>query len=258
MSDLNCICLKYGTAYGPEYVNRLFLGLRRHTHSPLRFFCMTDDPADILPEIDVLALPQEPFQARMQAAQQSAPQKTGRLKKISMFRPDLIPDLDGPLMVFDLDVVITGDVDEMRDFAPGKVCMRREWHATPQNGKLGHGSVERFDPKVHGYLYEDMARDPETAVALGSGSEQTYTSRAADAHGDFEPFPDHWIVSFKYDCRPVRPLNLIMEPRLPKGAKVVCFHGYPKMEQAVAGYRANPLHSTRPCGWLRDAWIGNA
>ena len=78
--------------------------------------------------------------------------KQGRLKKISLFRPDLITDLDGPLMVFDLDVAVVGPVDELRDFAPGKVCMRREWRHSGRAPSLGHGSVERFDPRLHGYL----------------------------------------------------------------------------------------------------------
>ena len=122
---------------------------------------------------------------------------------------------------------------------------------------LGHGSVERFDPKLHPYLYEFMARDPEAAVAFGGGSEQTYTSASAQRAGDFEPFPDEWIVSFKYDCRPPRPLNLFRTPYLPPDARFVCFHGRPKMDEAVEGYRAGLLKSTRPCPWLRDAWIGS-
>jgi hypothetical protein len=99
-----------------------------------------------------------------------------------------------------------------------------------------------------------MARDPVAALDNSSGREQIFTSRTADKAGDFVPFPDAWIASFKRDCRPPRPLNLILPPRKPAGAKVVCFHGEPKMEDAVAGYRADPLHSTRRAAWLTDAW----
>ena len=257
MTPFNAICIKYGTLYGPEYVNRLFAGLKRNSSSPVRMFCMTDDAAGIDPDITCLPLPLEPFKGRMEAAMQTAP-KRGRLQKISLFRPGLIPDLVGPLMVFDLDVVITGPVDDLRDHAPGKVCMRHEWTAVKGVPTLGHGSVERFDPALHGYLYDFMATNPEAGVALGGGSEQSYTSICAQQHGDFEPYPDDWIVSFKLNCRPTRPLNLLLEPRLPVGAKVVCFHGNPKMTDAMDGYRSDPLHSTRPCRWLRQAWTGAA
>jgi hypothetical protein len=37
---------------------------------------------------------------------------------------------------------------------------------------------------------------------------------------------------------------------------VICFHGNPKMEQAVDGYRGGPLQATRPAPWLKSAWIG--
>lgn len=255
MTSITCICLKFGTLYGPEYVNRLHAGLKRNTTYDLRFLCMTDDRTGVGSGVEVLPLPAEPFAERMNAALAKAP-KRGRMTKISLFRPGLIPDLEGPLLIFDLDVAITGSIDGMRDFAPGKICMRREWTGSSRAPSLGHGSVERIDPERHTYLYEEMARDPEAAVAFGYGSEQSYTSRMADKHGDFEPFPDAWIVSFKHDCRPMRPLNLILEPRLPPDARVVCFHGRPKMDEAVAGYRAGPFKSTRPCGWLRDAWLG--
>ena len=41
----NIICMKWGTKYGPEYVNRLASMVRRNTTIPCRFVCMTDDPA---------------------------------------------------------------------------------------------------------------------------------------------------------------------------------------------------------------------
>jgi hypothetical protein len=255
MPPTNCICIKYGTLYGAEYVNNLFAGLQRYSKSDIRMICMTDDRTGIAPEVEILPLPQEPFHSRMFKAMEKAP-KQGRLQKVSVFRPGLIPDLEGPLMVFDLDVVITGNIDEMRDYAPGKMCMRLEWNTSKGVPTLGHGSVERFDPKAHGYLYDFMAQEPEAAVALGGGSEQSYTSLCAQKHGDFEPFPSEWVASFKYDCRPQRPLNLFLEPRRPPQAKVLCFHGSPSIPEAIDGYRASLLRRTRPCPWLKTAWSG--
>lgn len=255
MAVTNCICLKFGTLYGPEYVNRLYGGLRRNTQSDLRFFCMTDDARGFDAGIEVIPLPHEPFHDRMFALMKAKGWRAP-FQKISMFRPGLIADLDGPLLVFDIDVVITGDIDALRDYMPGKLCMRREWGSRPGFQSLGHGSVEKIEPARHAYLYDFMAQDPEAALTIFGASEQNYTSLSAERAGDFEFFPEKWIVSFKVDCRPKRPLNLFMEPRLPADARVVCFHGRPKMEEAVEGYRAGPLHSTRPCKWMRDAWIG--
>ena len=253
MPVTTCICMKYGTRYGPEYPNRLFSGLRRNSASDIRLICMTEDATGLHRDIEVLPLADEPFHDRMFAAMRAhgwgAP-----FRKISLFRPDLIPDLDGPLLVLDIDIVITGEVSDLRDFAPGKISMRREWRSRPGVPSLGHGSVEKIEPRRHTYLYDRFARDPEVAMRAFGASEQNYTSFSAKEAGDLAFFPDEWIVSFKYDCRPPKPLNLILPPRRPPGARVVCFHGRPKMEDAVAGYRGGLLQSTRRAGWLADAW----
>lgn len=253
MSEVNVICMKWGQAFGPEYVNRLYRGARLHVKGDLRFFCVTDDRGGIRPEIEIIDYRPEPFDAALRAALAASPRK-GPMQKITMQRPDLIADLCGPLLALDIDVVVTGPLEELFAYAPGKICMRRVWTAPSRRVGLGNGSACRFDPKVHTYLYEDMARDPAACVARAHGSEQSYISWSAQDHGDFQPFPDAWCASFKYDCRPMRPLNLILPPHLPREARLVFFHGKPKMADAVSGYRAGILHSTRPATWLTEAW----
>ncbi|MEO0831166.1 MAG: glycosyl transferase, partial [Pseudomonadota bacterium] len=68
MGHANVICIKWGTAYGAEYVNRLLAGVRRHFSQDVRFFCMTDDRTGFDPRIEVLDLPVEPFHEEMSAA----------------------------------------------------------------------------------------------------------------------------------------------------------------------------------------------
>jgi hypothetical protein len=196
---------------------------------------------------------EEPFHEVMQTSLRISARR-GPMRKVSMFRPDLIPDLEGPLLALDLDIVVTQDLADLAEYAPGKVCMRRVWTTPSRMVGLGHGSVLKFIPSQHSYLYENIARNTQSEILRANGSEQSYTSYSAFEAGDFEPFPDEWIASFKYDCRPLRPLNLLMEPKLPAQARVVCFHGNPKMHEAVAGYRSDPLHFTRSAGWLREAW----
>lgn len=253
MAVTNCICMKYGTRYGPEYPNRLYAGLRRQSASDIRLICMTDDHRGLRPEIEVVPLMEESFWPAMFAEMDRKGWKSP-FRKVSMYRPGLVRDLQGPLILLDIDIVVVGPVDDLRDHAPGKVSMRMDWAAGPGSPELGHGSVEKFEPDLHGYIYEEMARDPIAALNRFAGREQIYTSRSAEARGDFAPFPDAWIASFKRDCRPPKPLNLILPPRKPPEARVVCFHGEPKMEDAVAGYRGGLLHSTRRAQWLTDAW----
>jgi len=51
------ICMKWGTRYGPEYVNRLLAGVLRHTKMPVRFICFTDDGTGLHPKVEVMPLP---------------------------------------------------------------------------------------------------------------------------------------------------------------------------------------------------------
>ncbi|MDJ0627713.1 MAG: glycosyl transferase [Rhodobacter sp.] len=255
MGRANVICIKWGTLFGPEYVNRLYSGVRRNLAVPVRFFCMTERADGLHPDVDVLPLPDEPFQAEMDAALRVA-NRQGAMRKVSLFRQGVIP-ADGPVLGFDLDVVITGALDDLLGFEPGKVAMRHDWVEKRKGRPTGHGSVFRFDPSRHGWLYDDLAAAPYEEVERARGSEQRYTSHKAMDRGEFSYLPDPWVVSFKHDCLPAWPTNFWTEPRLPEGARVVCFHGRPKMPEAVAGYR-HWLRNARPCGWLRDHWIERA
>src|SRR5262249_24981956 len=100
-----------------------------------------------------------------------------------------------------------------------------------------------------------FAADPYAAAGRSKGSEQKYTSMTALSHGDLEYFPPQWIASFKRNAIPFPPLNFLLEPRLPPDTRVMCFHGTPKMEQALVGYRGEWHHATRPAKWLRDFWL---
>jgi hypothetical protein len=49
--------MKWGKAYGPEYVNRLRNGVARNLRYPHRFICFTDDATGIEEGIEVFPLP---------------------------------------------------------------------------------------------------------------------------------------------------------------------------------------------------------
>lgn len=257
MEPANVICIKWGTLFGPEYVNRLYSGVRRNLARPVRFFCMTEDAAGFHPDIQVLALPVEPFHEAMNAALAVA-NRQGAMRKVSLFKPGLIGDLKGPLLGFDLDVVITGALDDLLEHEPGKVIMRADWVEARRGRKTGHGSVFRYDPALHPWLYETLAADPTGQVETARGSEQRYTSTLAQQRGAFAFIPGDQVVSFKHDCLRLPPMNFIESPRLPDNARVVCFHGRPKMPEAVVGYRGSWLRWSRPCRWLQDHWIDRA
>lgn len=256
MPRATIICIKWGTLFGADYVNRLYSGVRRNLSRPVRFICMTEETQGLHPDVEVLPLPVEPFQAEMDGALAVA-NRQGAMRKVSLFRQGVIPDLEGPVLGFDLDVVITGDLEPFLEHDPGKVAMRHDWIEKRKGRPTGHGSVFRFDPAQHGFLYDDLAADTYKVVAQARGSEQRYTSHKAMEKGAFSYLPEAWVVSYKHDCMALPPVNYLVAPKLPVDARVVCFHGHPKMPEAIAGYR-HWLRNSRPCGWLKEYWIDRA
>jgi len=252
---LNVICIKWGTKYPAAYVNRLHRGVRRWLDREVRFVCFTEDAEGIEPGVEVHPLPREDFEDAIVAGMTRAGRK-GAWRKISLFRPGLA-GMQGPRLGLDLDVAITGPLDAIVDHAPDKVTMRREWRYEWRGQEGGHGSVFCFDPDLHPYLYEAFAADPEGSIAAHKGSEQYYTSMTALHAGQLAYLPGPLVCSFKRDAIPRLPLNYLVAPRLPGDCRVMCFHGRPHMEEAIAGYRGSWRHWSRPCGWLRHHWIGD-
>ena len=53
---VNIVCMKWGTRYGPEWVDRLYGMVMRNTSWTVRFVCLTDDGTGIRPEVEIKPL----------------------------------------------------------------------------------------------------------------------------------------------------------------------------------------------------------
>ena len=66
MSNIKISCLKWGTLYGPEYVNRTYGGLLKHCKEPFHFVCYTDDADGICSQIEVKDIEElRPYNTKM-------------------------------------------------------------------------------------------------------------------------------------------------------------------------------------------------
>ena len=54
---INVICLKHGTKYSSDYVNRLYYMVKRHLTLPHKFYCFTEDTSEIDSNIIIKPLP---------------------------------------------------------------------------------------------------------------------------------------------------------------------------------------------------------
>ena len=224
------ICINWGTKYGPRFINRLYAMVARNITPPFTFTCFTDNPAGIRPEVLTEPLPEIPVEIPKT--------KKGIWPKARLWGPKL-GSLSGNVLFLDLDLVITGSLDDLFTYGdPDGVVLSRN-PAKPFE-RLGQTSCFRFPVGKLLPLQEKFCANP-AAIAEEYGYEQRFVTR--NAPGGITLFPRGWVRHFRYQCLPTFPLNWVIAPRLPRDTRVVIFPGGVHPEVAIRG------------GWVgREGW----
>jgi hypothetical protein len=245
---VNILCIKWGTRYGPHYVNELLRGMRRHLRRPFLFHCCTDDSTGLDAQVRVIPFPSNPGLKR------AWPHVLVKL----LVTQDGFGGLSGPTLFLDLDVVVMDSIDCLFDFRPGKNCIIHNWvsrskeligHRPP----VGNSSVFRFEAGKSNYIYETFIREMARAEDLRVfKSEQAFLTHAMrEVHW----WPEEWTRSYKRHCRPVFPFNLIFPPKPPRDCRILVFHGRPDPDEAIHGYRGKRIHHhIAPAPWIAEHW----
>ncbi len=198
MLTVACV-LRSGGIYDASWVARLQAGVSRHLPQPHRFVCLSDVevPCDRIPLVH---------------------DWPGWWSKLELFK------LKGPVLFFDLDTAIVGDLTDIAAEAlKPQFRMLRDFYAPAHFGS----GVMAWGACAPSGLYERFANAPETNMALRRARmgdqayiEETYfgepIERWQDVVGD-------QIVSYKVHCR----------GSIPADARVVCLHGRPKFTDMV-------------------------
>ena len=256
---VNVLCLKWGSYYGPEYVNRLYAGVKRNLSRPFRFVCVTDDPTGLNDGIETIPFPDDPH-------------VIGRkwpniFIKLCLFK-DGFANLEGPTLFLDIDLLVTGPLDKFFDYKPGEFCIIHNWvekrkvlfRKLPD---IGNSSCFRFDAGRSNAVYETflaMKDDPAERDRFTKGS-QKFQTFAMMKTGKVNWWPDEWVCSFKRQCIPVFHLDKIFNPWRPKKqVSIIAFHGQPDLPQALEGYYkkydkpVKPHLTCKPTKWILDYW----
>ena len=239
----NILCMKWGTKYGPEYVNRLYAMVRRHLQGEFRFVCLTDDNCGIRSEVECFPIPSL-------ALPQGIPERGWN--KLTTFSADLhdVYGLQGPALFLDVDVVITGPLDDFFTH-PGEFVIihdyKRPWRIT------GNSSVYRFEIGAHPEIL-DKFRKEFADIRQRFRNEQAYLSDEMHQRGKLAYWPKDWCPSFKYHCIPAWPTNYWKPPFVPPGARIVIFHGECNPPDALAGRRNRRFRHIKPAQWVAEYW----
>jgi hypothetical protein len=228
------LCLKHGTKYSADYVNKLYSMVQRHCTLDVEFVCLTDNPNGINSNITVLKLPDY---------------LQGWWCKPYMFSNDL--PLKGTILYMDLDVVIANNIDQLFTYEPTKWCTIRDFTRImrPQWKKY-NSSVIRFQTGSLDYLWQSFKQNYTSIQRKYHGDQdwlyqETYESNPAVL------YPDQWIMSWKWEIRKNKQLGrgdrgerklTTIENVVPvKDCCITVFHGDP-----------NPHNCLDP--WVVDNW----
>ena len=235
------LCIKWGTVYGAHDVNVLRAMVARHLQVPHRFVCLTEYPEGIDATVECRPLPTMRLPAD--------PDVHGGWRKLGVLSK-AYGDLPGPVLFLDLDVVVTGDLAPFLTH-PGRLCIIKNW-TTPFQ-RIGNSSVFRFAPGAEADVLAAFEHDPDAAIA-GVDNEQIFLSRHA---AELTWWPKDWVRSYKFHCQWPGPLTRFWPARLPRGARILAFHGKPKPDEAIAGSwqdkRGRRVHAA-PAPWPAEHW----
>ena len=254
---VNILTLKWGKMYSAEYVNRIYRGVKAHLHRPFRFVCVTDDPTGLADGVEACPFPDRPSGVRMKGKYDCWP---NIYVKLLVFEKGFA-GLRGPTLFLDIDQIIVGDLDRFFDYRPGQFCIIHNWIEWRKRlfrkvPFCGNSSCFRFDAgDASDYIYRNFLREGDIALDQAHFStEQQYMTHAV-GFDKVNFWPDNFVRSFKRSCMWPWPLNHFLVPRFNPDTGILCFHGKPSPEQAIAGYRGRHLNTwTRPCPWVAELW----
>jgi len=242
------LCMKWGTQYGVDFVNQLYNGVKNNLTGDFRFVCLTDNDAGLNPAIDALPLPD---------IQLGDAHIMSGWRKISSLSPQLTTapyNLSGTIMFFDIDMIITDNIDDLWTYDPGEFCIIENW---TQIGKgIGNSSVYRYELETMHDIFHDFESRYKD-VYRDFDNEQMYLTMSVAQKQTVKWWPQAWCKSFKIHCMPSRLLRGVLSPKMPKECKILVFHGPPKPTDAAIGKwvkHNGKRRMMRPASWISNLW----
>jgi hypothetical protein len=230
ITDINeritVLCVRFGTKYGPEYVEKLRNMVARHLTVPYEFCCLTDDQTPI-EGVTSIVRPNEGY-------------PKGWWHKVHMFDPNL--GLKGRVLYMDLDVIIHSNINKLianqgnqflgiRDF-------NRKFNPT---WNILNSSVMSWPAGLHPDIYTVFKTDPKKAQRMHG--DQDWIWHVAKSRITF--WSDRWIQSYKWEIRDrseilysgnKRVFKTVRNVAIPRDCSICVFHGDPNPHEVQDPY----------------------
>ena len=234
-SQIYILCLKHGTKYSSEYVNRLYNMCKRWCSLDFKFVCLTDNADQLNSDIMVLPIPSG---------------LSGWWCKPYMYSKDL--PIQGTILYMDLDVVLSSNIDKLITYQSNHWCTIRDFtRAMRPKWPRYNSSIVRFKTGELDFVWDNYIKNP-VAIQRQFYGDQDYLYDATYKKKGAMLYPDSWVQSWKWEVRKSRLLELnkakgtrkfqVVEDVVPRVECCVCvFHGDP-----------NPHNCEDP--WVKENW----
>jgi len=221
----NVACLKHGTKYDADYVNKLFAGVKRNTTVDFLFHCFTENPEGLNDKIIPHPLPYTNVK--------------GWWQKLFLFSGEV--DIKGRVLFLDLDTLITGNIDKYITREDGFVVLRDLWSGGTNVGS----AVLSFEVGKHQQIWDTFIANPEAAVkSLHPHGDQKWIQKHQATRTYWQDLFPRETASFKSDCR----------GGLSRDVKIVCFHGAPSIPESINTTTRAQGYLIPPTPWVKDYW----
>ena len=239
---INVVCLYWGNKYKTEFVNVLYNMVQRHLTLPHKFIIYTDHvKMHKLVKGDNVEVRKLPFH-----------DYTGWWNKLTLFSPEA--NLVGDCLYFDLDVVITDNIDCFVTFEPDtKFVGMNDFN---KNTGMFNSSIMRFNNEVMTkYVWIPYLADKSRFMKLqGDQNVISETIKKQKAGTIWRSFPDQWTFSAKwYDREKPRFHRSDWTFEFKPGSKVAVFHGKPDPNQ-LADPHPHESYNLKLIEWVKNHW----
>ena len=229
------LCLKHGTKYSADYVNKLYNMVMRNCTLDIEFICLTEDPSGINPNVKILPLP---------------PGLQGWWYKPYIFSNDL--PLKGTVLYMDLDVVISGNIDKLFLYSPSHWCTIRDFtRAMRPKWYKYNSSIIKYKTGDLSFIWEEYIKDPKTIQKKFYG-DQDYLYDVTHKRCKPMLYPDSWILSWKWEVRKSKEFA----PGGTKGNRKLkeVENVTPRVECCVCVFHGDPNPATCRDPWVVENW----
>lgn len=222
----NVVCLKYGTKYNSDYVNKLFSGVKRNTTLEFKFHCFTEDSDGVNKDIIIHPL--------------ICNNIDGWWNKLYLFSNKV--NIDGRVLFIDLDTLITGNIDDLLKVTEGFVMIKDFFY--PLQNYDGSGLMS-FETKQHPEIWDKFIANPSAAIKeLHPHGDQRWIVKFVDDITHWQDILPEQIMSFKLQCA----------NSLPDNARVVCYHGKPSIPESINTTTRTQGVTLAPAKWVKEYW----